>query len=94
MGEVLGQSVPGGDGAALGEMMNYFAGHKDRLNYTLRLRRGQSIGSGLVEGAAKNMIGKRLKANNARWCEANVNKMGSVCSAMYSEYWDDYWQSN
>ena len=94
VGEVLGQSVPGGDGAALGEMMNYFAGHKDRLNYTLRLRRGQSIGSGLVEGAAKNMIGKRLKANNARWCEANVNKMGSVCSAMYSEYWDDYWQSN
>ena len=60
-------------------------------NYTLRLRRGQSIGSGLVEGAAKNMIGKRLKANNARWCEANVNRMGSICSAMYSEYWDDFW---
>jgi hypothetical protein len=67
------------------------APHGNEGNYTLRLRRGQSIGSGLVEGAAKNMIGKRLKANNARWCEANVNRMGSICSAMYSEYGDDIW---
>jgi hypothetical protein len=78
-------------GPALGQMMNYFAGHQDRLNYVLRLRRGQSIGSGMVEGAAKNMIGKRLKANNARWCEGNVNRMGVICSAMYSEYWETFW---
>jgi hypothetical protein len=94
IGEVVGQPAVGGDGAALGTLMNYFAGHKDRLNYALRLRRGQSIGSGMVEGAAKNMIGKRLKANNARWCESNVNRMGSICSAMYSGYWDDFWACN
>jgi hypothetical protein len=84
----------GGDGAALGSMMNYLAGHQQRLPYALRLYRGQAIGSGMVEGAAKNMIGKRLKANNARWLEGNVKRMAPVCCALYSETWAAYWQSN
>ncbi len=46
--------------------MNYLKDHEGRLNYALRLKRGQSIGTGMVEGAAKNLIGKRLKANKAR----------------------------
>lgn len=94
LGELLGQPTLGGDGAALGGMMNYFAGHQERLNYVGRLHRGQSIGSGMVEGAAKNMIGKRLKANNARWCEGNVNRMGAIVSSMYSGYWDQFWEGN
>lgn len=77
---------------ALGGMLNYFASHRDHLNYASRLKRGQSIGSGMVEGAAKNMIGKRLKANNARWCENNVNKMAVICSTFYSECWEAFWQ--
>jgi hypothetical protein len=46
--------------AALGELTGYFAAHTDRLNYAHRLHAGRSIGSGLVEGAAKNLIGKRM----------------------------------
>lgn len=87
----LGQKPPGGDGAALGGTLNYFAGHQDRLNYVLRLRRGQSIGSGMVEGAAKNMIGRRLKANNARWLKGNVNRMAGLVCAMYGGVWESYW---
>jgi hypothetical protein len=86
-----GPPAAGGDGAALGAMMNYFAGHRNRLNYVLRLKRGQSIGSGMVEGAAKNMIGRRLKANLARWLPANVNRMGVVCATLYSGNWEAYW---
>lgn len=90
----LTQDATAGDGAALGTMLNYLGGHQQRLPYALRLYRGQSIGSGMVEGAAKNMIGKRLKANNARWLERNVKRMAPVCSALYSETWAAYWQSN
>jgi hypothetical protein len=49
-----------------GGMLNYLTGHQERLSYAVRLRRGQAIGSGRIEGAAKNVIGRRLKANNAR----------------------------
>lgn len=94
VGELLGETPLTGTSEALSGMLNYLAGHQERLNYLLRLRRGQSIGSGMVEGAAKNMIGRRLKANNARWCEGNVNRMGTICSALYSEYWDKFWEGN
>jgi hypothetical protein len=94
VGEIAGLPVVGTDGAALGTMLNYFASHQDRLNYVVRLHRGQSIGSGMVEGAAKNMIGRRLKANNARWCAANVNRIAGVCAGMYSGTWDAYWENN
>lgn len=57
VGEMLGAEPKGGDGASLGGVMNYFKGHEVRLNYALRLKRGQSIGTGMVEGAAKNLIG-------------------------------------
>ena len=93
IGEMLGAAPPGGDGAKLGGMLNYLTGHRDRLNYALRLYRGQSIGTGMVEGAAKNLIGRRLKANNAKWRIENVAKMGGLCSALYSDCWDQYWLS-
>jgi hypothetical protein len=94
VGEMLGAEPKGGDGASLGGVLNYLAGHRERLNYALRLHRGQSIGTGMVEGAAKNLIGRRLKANNARWRTGNVGKMAGLCSALYSDCWDPFWARN
>ena len=83
----------GGDGAPIGAMLNYLTEHQNRLNYALRLHRGQSIGSGMVEGAAKNLIGRRLKANNARWLVSNLNHMCTPCCCLYSQAWDGYWEN-
>jgi hypothetical protein len=76
---------------ALDGLVVYFAKHLPRLNYCVRLYKGQSIGSGMVEGAAKTVIGKRLKANAARWQVANVQLMGELCCLAYSDTWDAYW---
>ena len=67
VGEMRGSEPKGGDGASLSGVLNDLKDHEGRLNYALRLKRGQSIGTGMVEGAAKNLIGRRLKANGARW---------------------------
>ncbi len=48
----------------------------------------------MVEGAAKNLIGRRLKANNAEWRIENVEKMAGLCSALYSDCWDPFWIRN
>jgi hypothetical protein len=79
--------------AALGELTGYFAAHTERLNYCHRLYTGQSIGSGLVEGAAKNLIGRRLKQTGARWLVGNADAMACLCSLSYSDHWDRYWAS-
>ena len=77
--------------AALGALTGYFAMHTGRLNYCHRLYTGRSIGSGMVEGAAKNLIGRRLKQTGARWEVDNVNRMAELCCLTYSDQWDLYW---
>jgi hypothetical protein len=79
--------------AALGTLTGYFAAHTGRLNYCHRLYTGQSIGSGMVEGAAKNLVGRRLKQTGARWEVENVNAMAELCCLTYSDHWDLYWAS-
>lgn len=76
---------------AVQTLTSYLAKHTEHLNYRLRLHQGRSIGSGMVEGAAKNLIGKRLKQTGARWKVANANKMAELCCLNYSSQWVEYW---
>lgn len=79
--------------AALNSLRNYLAPHQRHLHYAERLREGRSIGSGQVEGACKNLIGRRLKANAARWRVRRINRMAGLCCLLYSNQWDAYWKS-
>jgi hypothetical protein len=79
--------------AALADLTGYFAAHTERLNYAYRLHTGRSIGSGMVEGAAKNLIGKRMKQTGARWVVGNADAMAALCGLSYSDHWDHYWAS-
>lgn len=79
--------------ASVNGLLDYLAPHQHHLNYAERLVTGQSIGSGQIEGACKNLIGKRLKANAARWKVRRVNRMAGLCSIMYTHHWETYWQT-
>jgi hypothetical protein len=76
---------------AMEELLGYFSKHTGRLNYCARLYAGEAIGSGMVEGACKNVIGKRLKQTAACWELGNVQKMAVLCCCCYSESWLPYW---
>jgi hypothetical protein len=73
-------------------LVKYFAPHLSRLNYRECLARGQAIGSGAVEGAAKT-LGLRLKARGARWRKKNVRKMASLVCVRHSPQWESYWST-
>lgn len=79
--------------AAVNGLLDYLAAHQDHLSYAQRLASGQSIGSGQIEGACKNLIGRRLKANAARWRVRRVNRMAGLCSLLYSHQWQTYWET-
>jgi hypothetical protein len=91
IGATLCGSVSEEGRTSIDELTRYMAGHTERLNYRLRLERGESIGSGMVEGACKQMIGRRMKQTGARWKVSNANRMAELCSLCYSEQWNDYW---
>ena len=77
--------------AAVAEALNYFCGHRDRLGYALRLRRGQSIGSGLVEGSIKQLVNLRLKRTGARWRVTGVGAFVEFVALADGPEWSEYW---
>ena len=79
--------------AALEGLVGYLSGNKDSLWYKTRLSQGLPIGSGLVEGTCKNMIGKRLKLNNPRWRVRRAEHMAALRCLHYSGLWKPYWES-
>jgi hypothetical protein len=91
IGAMAGQLPAAGDGAALGSTLNYFASHQERLNYALRLRRGQSIGSGLVEGSIKQLINLRMKRTGARWKVGHVGPFVELRALAAGPEWNTFW---
>ncbi len=93
VGTLSGRLPAGGDGASLGATLNYFAGHQGRLNYALRLRRGQSIGSGMIEGSIKQLVNRRLKQTGARWKVEHVGPLVELCALASSPEWHAHWNN-
>lgn len=76
---------------ALAALGDYLKPHVDGLWYASRLARGLPIGSGLVEGAAKTIVGRRLKLNSARWLPRRAEHVANLCCLLYSDQWDAFW---
>jgi hypothetical protein len=72
-------------------LCGYFGSHRAHTDYRGRLGRGQSIGSGLVEGACKQVIGRRLKQTGARWKVRRVERMATLCALLATDQWQTYW---
>lgn len=79
---------------ALSELTAYLSPHQQRLNYPERLASGRPIGSGMIEGACKNYLGRRLKQTGARWLVRNANRQATLGSLIYADQWPNYWARN
>ena len=59
-----------------------------------RLASGRVIGSGLIEGACKNLVGRRLKQTGACWRLPRANRIAGLCAVLYSGQWKDCWKKS
>lgn len=75
-------------------MRSYLAPHEGHSDYAGRLRRSPSIGSGMVEGACKTVVGKRLKQSGARWRVRHAERMMALGGLLYCDLWDEHWTPN
>ncbi len=71
--------------------LNDFAEHQGRLPYAVRLRRGQAIGSGLVEGSIKQLVNLRRKRTGARWRVEKVGRFVEFLARADGPEWSEYW---
>jgi hypothetical protein len=58
--------------------INYYLNNRDRMKYKEYKDKGYPIGSGIVEGACKFVIGKRFKGSGMRWKKADNEKVLKV----------------
>jgi hypothetical protein len=58
--------------------INYFENNRDRMHYKDYMNRGFPIGSGVVEGSCKSVIGKRFKGSGMRWKKTDNEKVLKV----------------
>ena len=65
----------GGDGEPLRALAAYVGPPPTHLDYAGRLAAGQSIGSGQVEGAIKQLVNRRRKRTGARWLAEHVGPL-------------------
>jgi hypothetical protein len=93
----LRQESPGPDPGAgresLKQLQAYFAPHQAHTCYRERLAAGRSIGSGMIEGACKTVVGRRLKQTGARWRVRHAERVVALCGGLYSDLWDTYWET-
>lgn len=78
---------------ALEQLENYLSAHQDSLWYRKRLTEGRPIGSGLIEGGCKTIVGLRLKRNSARWKPRRAENIATLRCLQYSNCWDPYWEN-
>jgi hypothetical protein len=76
---------------ALDAVEGYFGGQQEHLGYAGRLAAGQRIGSGLVEGACQQVIGRRRKPTGARGRIRRANRMATLCCTLHGDTWKRYW---
>jgi hypothetical protein len=79
--------------AAYPQVANYLSGHQDRMLYAARLRRGASVGSGMIEGAIKQHVGRRIKQTGARWKTVTVGPLVELISIGQTDAWETYWSA-
>lgn len=78
---------------ALEALYRYLSNHCERLDYRTRLAQGRTIGSGMIEGGCKTVVGRRLKAISARWRVERAEHMTSLCCLHYSDLWPTFWDA-
>ncbi len=70
--------------------INYFKNNIERMNYKEYRDQGYPIGSGVVEGACKFVIGKRFKGSGMRWKKADNEKVLKARLAKLNGLLPDY----
>ncbi len=70
----------------------YFAGNRRRMDYPRFRALGLCIGSGVVEGACRNVVACRLKRGGMRWTVAGADAILALRSCIVSDRFDDFWQ--
>jgi len=72
-------------------LLGYLKARLHMMDYPAYIAQGLEIGSGVVESACKDVIGRRLKGGR-RWHRSHALAIGTMRGLFLADEWDDYCQ--
>lgn len=78
---------------ALNQPAAFLEPHRGHTDYRGRLAAGRSIGSGMIQGACKTVVGRRIKQTGARWTTRNAEAIAALCALHYGDLWNAFWSA-
>lgn len=70
----------------------YFRNNRERMRYAEFRNQGLCVSSGVVEGACKSVIGKRLKQGGMHWTVDGANAIIALRCNFANNRFDDFWE--
>ncbi|MFH1615127.1 MAG: ISKra4 family transposase [Planctomycetota bacterium] len=77
---------------AIDTLIRYISTNEDQMRYDVFRANGYDIGSGAVEGACKNVVGKRLKQSGMIWTRLGSSSVLALRLSWLNDEWEQLWQ--
>jgi hypothetical protein len=78
---------------ALETLIRYISTNEEQMRYDVFRSKGYDIGSGKVEVACKNVVGKRLKQSGMIWSRAGSSATLALRVTWLNDRWEQLWQN-
>jgi Transposase len=76
----------------LNKVIGYLERNKQHMRYDVCLERGYPIGSGVIEGACRNLINDRLELTGMRWTVQGAESVIRLRAVYINKDWTDFWR--
>jgi hypothetical protein len=74
----------------LGDTINHFIKNRTRMRYRRLREQGLVIGSGLIEGTVRHLVGMRLDGPGMRWGKARAEAVLHLRCVLLNGLWTDF----
>lgn len=88
----ISKTGPGNKGRRqrLAKVIGYLDGHEHRMRFNKMRDDDLDIGTGVVEGAVRNLIGLRLDGPGMRWSRDRAEMVLHLRCILLNDQWDDF----
>lgn len=76
---------------ALNTLIRYVSNNEEQMRYDVFREKGYDIGSGAVEAACKNVVGKRLKQSGMTWSRTGSSATLALRVTWLNDRWEQLW---
>ncbi|MGB6066820.1 MAG: hypothetical protein WBG50_18600 [Desulfomonilaceae bacterium] len=86
------QELSGTRRHGLEQVIGYLERNRKHMRYEICLAKGYPIGSGVIEGASRNLINDRLELTGISWTIKGAESMMRLRGVHINKDWDAFWK--